>query len=300
MLDALVDQVFQRHRCPGESDQALIARLRIADSRLPALYRNHTVDADHAYADSLIRAAYMLRYLPNYTLQLGDILKDLEGEPGVAATLMTPELRHVALCGGPAPEAIALAVLHQQAGGRHLQTTVLDKQVPHWADCWPATAAVAQAFSSHPAVAIRGEPLDLGSRTLQGEALLRTCHVLSLMNAFNELIRLGEPTLRRALRVRLSALPAGCLVLASDQANYPACESGMALLAEELQRIGARLLISRISKARAREIRNEFSMVPRLRSLYGQPGGPEGPKTNHYRINMATLQLAALLPRQKA
>ena len=81
MLDHLLDAVLERHTAPGESEALVLARIRQADSRLTELYRHRDVMALDAYADPLIRAAYLLRYLPHYTLQIGDLLRALTAAP---------------------------------------------------------------------------------------------------------------------------------------------------------------------------------------------------------------------------
>lgn len=297
MLDHLLARISSAHRRPAETEQAFRSRLRQADIQLAAVYRSDDVSAGHAYAQPILRAAYLLRYLPHYVLQLGDILRCLEGEPAVAAAIARPELRHAALCGGPAPETIALAVLHQQAGGRWLHTTVLDQLAHSWSDCWPISAEVAMAFSHHPAVVVDGCSTDLAHAPSSSEvASLGSSQVLTLMNGFNELMKLGQGPLSRALQARLEALPPGALVLASDQASYVRSEQGLALLLQLLQAQGARILLERTTAATAHEVENRFDRPDGLQAIYGQSAGPDGPITNYYRIRNRQLQLAAVLP----
>lgn len=293
LLEALLPHLRQN----GESEQAVLLRLRQADARLTELYRRGAVEASAGYADPLIRAAYLLRYLPHYTLQIGDLLASLEGSPELAVVLSLPSLRHAALCGGPAPEPIALAVLHAQDGGRHLHSTVLDRQASAWSDCWPLSASLAEAFADHTEVLIDGHSSDLSQMPSQQEIqLLGQCQLLTLMNALNELMRIGTWRLRRNLLARLAALPAGAVVLCSDQANYPACQQGMALLRELLHRQGARILMERVSRREAHEMSNRFDLIPRLQGLYGQSDRDGSPPTKNYRIHVHQLQLAAVLP----
>ena len=193
MLDPLLDAVLELHSLPGESEAQLLARLRQADNRLTALYRRDDVMALDAYTDPLIRAAYMLRYLPHYTLQLGDLLKALEGEAQVGALVSQPRLQHMAFGGGPAPEAIALAVLHQQGGGSHLHTKVLDQRAGQWSDCWPISSGLAMSYSQHPNVQISG---------LQGD-LIASGHLAY------RVVLLG----RRAVEAERDAVHARCLQL---------------------------------------------------------------------------------------
>lgn len=298
MQNQLLDEVLARLRRSGESETDVLQRLRQADARLTGLYRCEAVEARDGYADPLIRSAYLLRYLPHYTLQLGDLLASLEGEQDLAAVLSQPVLRHVALCGGPAPEPIALAVLHAQGGGRRLQSTVLDRQASDWSDCWPLSARLAEVFADHPDVQIEGHSTDLTQLPCEQEShLLSRCQVLTLMNALNELMRIGPWRLRRNLRARLAALPAGAVVLISDQANYPACQQGMVLLRDLLERQGARVLLERVCRGEAHARSNRFDLSPRLQGVYGQDQGDGGPATNNYRIHVHQLQLAAVLSR---
>lgn len=297
MLDPLLNAVIEQHSLPGESEQLLLARLRLADNRLHELYRRSDVMALDAYRDPLIRAAYLLRYLPHYTLQIGDLLRALEGEAQVAALFSQPRLQHMAFGGGPAPEAIALAVLHQQGGGSHLHTMVLDQRANQWSDCWPISSRLAMAYSQHPQVQISGLQGDLSLPPTDSEAgLLAGAQVLSLMNALNELMGLGVSRLRQAMAQRLSALPSGALVLLTDQAAYNRCAEGMQLLRELLVERGARIVIARTTKEEAAFMANRFSLSPRLNELYGQPASERGPATREYRIRNSTLQLAALMP----
>jgi hypothetical protein len=283
MLDHLLDAVLERHTAAGESEAQVLARIRQADSRLTELYSTTDVKASVAYSDPLIRAAYQLRYQPHYVLQIGDFLQDLEGDDDVAALFSQPRLRHVALCGGPAPEPIALAVLHQGAA--------------HWSDCWPTSARVAAAFSNHPRVEIDGMAADLAQLpTEQERAALEEAQVLTLMNALNELMQIGAATLEHTLVARLAALPSGALVLVSDQAAYRRSAEGIALIQRLVGDRGARLLIARTSRTEAHVMENRFHLVPRLERVYGQPAGPQAPPTRHYRIWNRQLQLAALLP----
>jgi len=297
MLDHLLDAVLERHTAAGENEAQVLARIRQADSRLTGLYSATDVVASAAYADPLIRAAYQLRYQPHYVLQIGDFLQELEADDDVAELFNQPALRHVALCGGPAPEPIALAVLHQQGGGRHLHSTVLDQGAGHWSDCWPTSARVAAAFSEHPRVEIDGMVADLSQLpTLQERSALAEAEVLTLMNALNELMRIGAATLEATLTARLAALPSGALVLVSDQAAYRRSAEGIALIQRLLTARGARLLVARATRREAHEMENRFQLVPRLQGVYGQPAGPQAPPTRHYRIWNRQLQLAALLP----
>jgi hypothetical protein len=126
VLDPLYDAMLEQYSLAGESKQQQLARLRYADNRLRALYRCEDVIAIDAYSDPLIRAAYLLRYLPHYTLQISGLQGDLSRPPQAAEA-----------------------------------------------------------------------------------ALLACAQVLSLMNALNELMRLGVSRLRKVLAQRLSALPSG-------------------------------------------------------------------------------------------
>lgn len=297
MLDHLLDAVLSRHTIPGETEGQVLARLRVADSRLTPLFATADVRAAEAYRDPLIRAAYLLRYLPHYTLQMGDLLRALEGDEAVSQLFAGPHLRHLALCGGPAPEPIALAVLHQQGGGQWLQTTVVDQGAAHWCDCWPISASVASSFSRHPRVEIGGLWGDLAQVPQANErAELAQTQVLTLMNALNELMRIGERTLEHSLAARLDDLPAGALVLVSDQALYNRTVEGLALFKRLLLARGARLVCARLQRAERHEIANRFQLSSRLRSVYGQGAGPSGPATRYYRVWNRSLQLAAVLP----
>jgi hypothetical protein len=297
MLEHLLDAVLDRHTAPGESEAEVLARIRRADSRLTDLYRRRDVMALDAYADPLIRAAYLLRYLPHYTLQIGDLLRALEGDAQVAAIFSQPRLQHMAFGGGPAPEAIALAVLHQQGGGTHLHTKVLDQRANQWSDCWPISCRLAMAYSEHPGVEISGLQGDLSRPPAATEsALLAGARVLSLMNVLNELMAPGAAPLRTALAQRLGALPSGALVLISDQAFYERCVEGMQLVKDLLSELGARILISRTVPQEAVAWANRFELSPRLRQVYGQSAGASGPATRNYRIRIHSLQLAALMP----
>jgi len=294
VLDHLLDAVLARHT--GESQALVLWRLRVADSRLTPLFASTDVQAAEAYSDPLIRAAYLLRYQPHYTLQMGDLLRALEGDAAVSHLFAGPHLRHLALCGGPAPEPIALAVLHQQGGGQWLQTTVVDQGAAHWSDCWPISSSVAMSFSCHPRVEIGGIRGDLAQLPQASElAVLAETQVLTLMNALNELMRIGERALKRTLMARLEALPAGALVLVSDQARYDRTVEGMALLRRLLQARGARFVLARIQKEDRHEIANRFQLSPRLRQVYGQEASPSGPFTRRYRIWNRNLQLVAVL-----
>ena len=297
MQNQLLEAVVARHRRPGESDATLLQRLRLADSQLTALYRRNDVDASAGYDDPLVRAAYLLRYMPHYTLQLGDLLRDLEGDPDVARLFCRPLLRHASLCGGPAPEAIALAVLHAQAGGQQLHSMVLDRQAQQWSDCWEVAASIAHRHCHHPSVVIEGHTTNLARIcSPQERDLLNGCQLLTLMNAFNELMLIGSDRLQRQLEMRLACLKPGALVLIGDQANYVRCQQGMALLRRMLEAMGARILIARTCLADAAYVANRFQLHPKLRTVYGRSGNDGGPQTKLYRINNTQLQLAAVLP----
>jgi hypothetical protein len=296
MLDHLLDAVLDRHTAPGESEAQVLARIRLADSQLTGFYSATDVTASAAYADPLIRAAYQLRYQPHYVLQIGDLLRELEGDEEVAELFSRPQLRHVALCGGPAPEPIALAVLHRHGGGSHLHSTVIDQGASHWRDCWPTSARVATAFSNHPRVEIDGMPAGLAHQPTDQEcAALAQSQVLTLMNALNELMQIGAATLEATLAARLAALPSGSLVLVSDQAAYRRSAEGIALIQRLLSARGARFLITRTSPSEAHVMENRFQLVPRLQQVYGQPAGQQVPPTRYYRIWNRQLQLAALM-----
>lgn len=297
MQSQLLDQLLTRLRQPNETEAAVLARLRLADSRLTELYRRSDVEASAGYADPMVRAAYLLRYLPHYTLQLGDMLHHLEGSPDVARLFCMPRLRHASLCGGPAPEPIALAVLHAQGGGSELRSTVLDRQAEHWGDCWPVSCSLARQHSEHANVQIDGQTTNLAQVcTLQERQLLAGCHLFTLMNALNELMLIGSDQLRRQLEMRMACLPQGALVLISDQANYKRCQQGMELLTGVLADMGARILISRTTAEDAHAVANRFQLDARLATIYNQSGGDGGPRTNAYRIHNHGLQLAAVMP----
>ena len=292
MYDLLIDRVFSTFAEPGESETGLLQRLQEADRRLWANFRQRDVVASDLYAEPMIRAAYLLRYLGHYTLQLGDLMRCVEGVPEVAAIIAKPNLRVVALCGGPCPEAIALAILHRQAGGLSLKATVLDRQADHWRDCWPISAAVAEHYGEHPCVRIEGYRAEFAVRSPTGEAALSLSHatVLTLMNGLNELIALGEPQLRQRLRKRLNHLPPGALVLASDQASYGSCQRGMGALRAVLHERGAQMLVENMDPANAHVARNNFDLPARIAPIYTE----NNPCS--FRKQTKQLQLVALLP----
>jgi hypothetical protein len=297
MQNHLLDQIIAHFGQAEDTEPTILQRLRHADSVFATQYATASVDASAAYGEPWVRAAYLLRYLPHYTLQLGDLLQTLEGNAAVSAILSRPQLRHAALCGGPAPEPIALAVLHAQAGGQELMSTVLDRQADVWRDCWPLSASTAKAFSGHRSVQIDGRYTDLAQPPVVSEqTLLASCQVLTMMNCLNELMSMGSERLRQQLMQRLQALAPGSLVLITDQANYIPCERGMAMLQELLEGMGARILVARTTKEDCHMMANRFDRSPRLVGVYGRAADQDGPFTKNYRVNNSALQLAAVLP----
>ncbi|MDM7954093.1 MAG: hypothetical protein QUV07_12880 [Cyanobium sp. CZS 25K] len=290
MYDRLIPEVIRTFSAPGEIERTFLERVREADIRLTRGFRTNGPVPSDRYADPSLRAAYLLRYLGHYSLQLGDVLsalKDTRAEP----VLAREELRLVALCGGPCPEAIALAALHQQAGGRRLEVDVLDRNAAHWADCWPISSAIAHAYPEHPEVRIRGLAIDLlqpGLSAAERERLGRV-HVFTAMNCLNELIGLGAARVHAGLESRLAALPSGTLVLASDQANYTDCEKGLQLLHGLLLERRTVILLAELNKAGAHHACNGFDEPKRISWMYG----PEN--RNRFRKHTYQIRLAALL-----
>lgn len=291
MYDVLIPQVLDTFSAPGESERSFLRRVQDADVRLCNHFRCHDAIGSGIYSDPLIRAAYLLRYLGHYSLQLGDVLTSLDGNGDAAAVLCQPELRAAALCGGPAPELIALAALHAQLGGRSLQVTVLDRNARHWADCWPIATAIANAYTRHPAASGGGcavEILQAGIRP-EEHAVLQQTQVLTAMNCLNELVGHGRGLLERSLRQRLETLPPGALVLASDQASYGACETGIQLLHGLLQERGARILLADITKEQRHSVANRLQVPARIAWMYGPA------QKNIFRVHVHQLRLAARL-----
>jgi hypothetical protein len=291
MYDRLIPEVIRTLSAFGESERALLERDREADIRLTNGFRtNGPVDPDR-YREPSLRAAYLLRYLGHYSLQLGDVLSALEGtraEP----ILARKDLRLAALCGGPCPEAIALVSLHQQAGGRRLQVDVLDRNASHWAECLPITTAIAHHYPAHPQELISGLAIDLlqpGLTPAERERLA-SAQVFTAMNCLNELIGLSAARVRAGLQVRLAALPRGTLVQASDQVNYPDCQRGIQHLHGLLLERGAEILLVELPVAEAHHAKNGFDEPGRISWMYG----PQN--RNRSRRKTFQLRLAALLP----
>ena len=291
MYDLLIPEVIRTFSAFEEAERPFLERVRQADIRLSHGYRTGGTVTSEPYREPILRAAYLLRYLGHYSLQLGDLLVAIEGT-GAERVLARSELRLAALCGGPCPEAIALASLHQQAGGRRLQVDVLDRHASHWADCWPITVAIAHAYPAHPQVQIRGLGIDLlqpGLTTAERERLGRA-DVFTAMNCLNELIGLGAARVRTGLQTRLAALRQGTLVLASDQAGYRSCEQGIQLLHQLLEERGAEILLAEMDPTQPHRAENRFALPARIAFLYGDEG------KNRFRIRTRSLRLAALLP----
>lgn len=290
MYDALIPAVIETFASPGESEQAFLGRVRESDIRLTESFRTKgVVKVD--YHEPLIRAAYLLRYLGHYTHQLGDLLLDLERTPA-ASVLARADLRLAALCGGPCPEAIALAFLHQDLGGQRLQAYVLDKEASCWQDCWPIIQRIAGSYPAHGSVTIAGMAVDvLQSKVsaLESSRLARA-DVFTALNCLNELVGIDQPSLSRGLAARLALLPAGSLVLASDQAGYPACERGLTLLHGLLHERGASILISNLDPGAPYVAENRYQTPERIAWIYS------GEDENRFRIWNRQLRLAALLP----
>lgn len=292
MYDLLIDEVVARFGHPGESERQVLERLAIADAALVQKYRgSNRIRSDH-YCEPEMRGAYLLRYLGHYALMLGDLLKQLQHDPGVNNVLSIPHLRAAALCGGPCPEVITLAVLHQQGGGRQLDVTVLDLLADeHWVDCWPITQRVASQVSGHPRVQVNGLPIDLISGDLEDaeRQVLGGCQILTLMNALNELTWHDPERFEKRLRERLACLPPGTLVLAADQGTYSTVATGMQLLARLLDDHGARWLWPLTNEPF--NARNNFETPARISWMYGSEN------ENIFRINIANqFFLAAQLP----
>lgn len=290
MYDLLIPEVIRSFAEPHETERGFLERVRQADVRLTAGFRSQEPISPDRYTDASLRAAYLLRYLGHYSLQLGDLLVDLEGTPA-GAVLARSDLRLVALCGGPCPEAIALASLHHQAGGQCLQVDVLDRHARSWADCWPITTAIAHAYPQHPQVRIAGLSIDLTDAQVSPRERLRLARadVFTAMNCLNELISLGEQRLRRGLEARLDQLPAGTLILACDQANYRSCERGLGLLHGLLRQRQASLLITDLDPGAPHCSENRLGVPERIAWIY------RAADKNQFRVFTKQLRLTALL-----
>ena len=291
MYERLIPEVLRTFSAPGESERAFLGRVQQADMALSGMYRTCRAVSADPYAQPITRAAYLLRYLGHYTLQLGDLLTDLEGS-SAGPILWREHLRVAALCGGPCPEAIALDSLHAQAGGQRITVQVLDRHARTWSDCWPIAEAIAADYPEHPEVTIDGIAIDLLQQGLSGteRRALNRAHVFTAMNCLNELMGAEASALRRGLQTRLAALPAGALVLASDQSNYPASETGLRLLHELLLEAGAEILLAELDRQTPHKAQNRFTCPQRIAWMYGEA------TCNIFRIWTKQLRLAAVLP----
>jgi hypothetical protein len=290
MYERLIPAVIETFAAPGESERAFLTRLRDADIRLRRNYATSGPVAAEPYAEPILRAAYLFRYLGHYALQLGDLLLDLEGT-AAGSILARDSLRLAALCGGPCPEAIALASLHQQAGGQQLQDTVLDLHAQAWADCWPITSQIIAAYPGHPRIEIDGLTCNLFSPMprLAVQRLLGGAQVLTCMNCLNELVGINSAVLKGSLRRYLSHLSPGTLVLATDQAVYPDCARGMSMLHDLLNEAGAEFLLAELDPSQPHEAENRFELPERIAWIYSQAN------QNRFRIYVKQLRLAALI-----
>ena len=289
MYDLLIPRVLEQFAPADMTERGFLEEVQQADVRLGAHFRTRGPVSPEIYTDPLIRAAYLLRYLGHYTLQLGDLLTALDGSPEVTAVLRRPHLRLIALCGGPCPEAIALSCLHHQLGGIDMDVTVLDRNASHCNDCWPIISAIASSYPEHPKVRIKGVGIDLFNEAIAPDerCALAEAQVVTTMNCLNELVGLGSERVRAGLRQRLSELKAGTLVLASDQAGYGDCTRGMNLLRELLQEHGAQILLD--DQGQAHEVANRLMVPQRIAWMYGVAN------ENRFRVHVKTLRMAALL-----
>jgi hypothetical protein len=290
MYEQLIPLVINNFSLPGESERDFLLRLRAADIRLRRIYATSAAVPSEPYAEPILRAAYMLRYLGHYTLQLGDLLKDLEGS-AAEPVLALSEVRVAALCGGPCPEAIALGALHSQAGGRRLRVDVLDRHAEAWSDCWPITTTIIRHYLRHPEAQIEGLATQLlqPSVPTQEEHRLRKAHVFTSMNCLNELVGVDAQALQRALAMRLDALSPGTLVLASDLAGYSDCAQGLQMLLDLLLERQATILLAELDPRQPHEMENRFELPARISWIYS------GENENRFRIFVKQLRLAAIL-----
>jgi hypothetical protein len=290
MYERLIPAVIETFAAPGESERDFLIRLRDADIRLRRNYATSGPVTAEAYAEPILRAAYLFRYLGHYALQLGDLLRDLEGT--AACTILAADcLKLAAFCGGPCPEAIALASLHQQAGGQLLQATVLDLHAQAWADCWPITSQIIAHYPEHPRTEIDGITCNLFSLMARPgvQRLLGSVQVITCMNCLNELVGINSAGLKRSLQRYLSHLSPCTLVLATDQAGYPDCARGMSMLHDLLNESAAEFLLVEIDPAQPHQAENRFDVPERIAWIYSQAN------QNRFRIHVKQLRLAALI-----
>lgn len=289
MYDLLIPGVLEQFTPAATTESGFLEQVQQADIRLVKHFRTHGPVSPEIYTDPLIRVAYLLRHLGHYTLQMGDLLTALDGRPEVAAVLGRRRLRLAALCGGPCPEAIALACLHRQLGGVVMDVTVLDRNASHWDDCWPITGAIAGSYPEHPSVRITGVGTDLFSATMAAaeRRALAGADVFTTMNCLNELVGLGIGRVRQGLRRRLALLRSGTLVLASDQAGYGDCTRGLTLLRQLLEEQGARILLD--DQGQVHAVENRLELPQGIAWMYGAAN------ENRFRVKVKTLRLAAVL-----
>ncbi len=290
MYEQLIPAVIDTFSLPGEQERDFLLRLRDADIRLRRNYATSAAVSSEPYAEPILRAAYLLRYMGHYTLQLGDLLNDLEGS-AAEPVLALPELRLAALCGGSCPEAIALAALHSQAGGRHMQVDVLDRHAEAWSDCWPITTGIIRHYPGHPEARIEGLETDLLKPSLppQEQRRLQMAQIFTSMNCLNELVGADAQGLQRGLAIRLDALNPGTLVLASDLASYWDCARGLRMLLDLLVERQATVLLAELDPTRTHEMENRFELPERIAWIYS------GENENRFRIFVKQLRLAAVL-----
>ena len=290
MFECLIPEVINTFADNDESEHAFLMRLQAADIRLRKNYATNGAVDSGPYAEPILRAAYLFRYLGHYALQLGDLLQDLQ-DTAARDVLAKPTLNLAALCGGPCPEAITLATLHQQAGGRAFNATVLDLHARAWSDCWPITERIIADYSGHPHAVVRGISNNIFGILIprRERDALTDANVFTCMNCLNELVGVNTTGLRRGLKQRLALLSPGTLVLASDQANYPDCASGLQILHQLLEGIGADVLLADLDPSNPHRAENRFELPDRIGWLYTKDNA------NLFRIHVRQLRLAAIL-----
>ena len=290
MYDLLIDLTIQNFSNPGESEEGFMKRMSLADPKLKSNYTRSNVSCE-PYSEGSSRAAYLLRYLGHYTLQLGGLLKALEGNQAVVDVITLPELNVACLCGGPCPEAIAISLLHSQAKGRRLRALCLDKQAKFWEDCWHISEKIATHYGSHPHVSIKGEGTDMLSYEQKEKErnFLKRANILTLMNCLNELIVNGKETGRlESLYNRLKQLQPGALILLSDQSEYTGNQDSLRDFCNFLvQDLGAEIVVCD-EKIHWQNRFNSNQPPSRISSIYGHDN-------NYFRIHQRNLQLAAIV-----
>ncbi|MBI3743294.1 MAG: hypothetical protein HY261_03290 [Chloroflexi bacterium] len=267
MYDQILKALFEANSCKTDKEEiAYLNGLKPSAQQLWDAYQNQAVKV--SYADSNIRAAYLLRYFPPYTQLIQQVL--LGVDRNALKTLNQTSIKACFFGAGPAPELYGFLRFLKRSHPRakSVDAHLYDVSRDDWQFALEINrrTLIPQFWNSLRTLTVKFDIAKPRAIQLGGQVrgTLQLSDIVVFQNCLNEVPPSSRGVLRANLRQLVGAMKMGAILVVIERKGYAAVDTVLADIRGDVEASSTAVLLGKPNEARYFNCVSTYSTMPKI------------------------------------